>query len=206
MKFEKGSLIIANWQEAPVKIHWTVIISALFFSRFQFLPVFWVSFFGLVFIHEAGHAMIVRYYRLWVEEILIHGLGGYCRYEGETSEIQLAIIAWGGVFAQFIVLIIATITFYIWGYPVSSISYQIHHVFIETNIFIIILNLIPIKPLDGSKAWKIIRPLTEIIQSYFTSIKYRRQDKKVQRELQRIMNVDADTKTSNNQKLENLKK
>lgn len=201
MKFRKGSLTLSSWQGIPIRINWTVILGALFFSRFQFLPIFWVAFFGLVLIHEAGHTIILKHYRLWVDEIVIHGFGGYCRWNGEVTAVQRALIAWGGVIAQLFAFAIAAVVFYFVDYSSSPMTYQLYHVFIRTNILIIIFNLIPIEPLDGAKAWKIIDPLWEKIKDTIKDIKYKRQDKKVRKELQRIMNIEVEPDAMNDKKI-----
>lgn len=163
MEFQKGYLIVGHWRDAPVKLNWTIFLTPIFFGRFEFVPFFWISFFILVFIHEAGHVFIIQSYRLWTEEIVIHGLGGYCRWIGDASEVKQSVIAWGGIIAQLIVLAIAWIITLIFGPPKSLFMTQIHHAFIHTNYFLILFNLIPVEPLDGAHAWKIIRPLRETI-------------------------------------------
>ncbi len=198
MRFEKDSLIAGSWQDAPVRIHWSVVLGALFFSRLHFEPAFWIAFFGLVFIHEAGHALLVTRYRLWIVEIVVHGFGGYCRWEGDADEFQESVIAWGGVFAQFIVFGAAVAATYIFGKPESFIGFQIYHALIETNLWIIAINLIPVEPLDGKKAWRILAPLKETIQSYMTKMSYKRQDKKVRDQLRDIMDANTAPDASKN--------
>ncbi len=198
MDFEKGSLMIGCWQEAPVKLNWTILLSAFLFGRFEFVPFFWFAFFVLVFIHEAGHVFIIRAYQLWVDEIVIHGLGGYCRWAGEVSETKRALIAWGGVFAQIVVLIVALITAWLFGPARSFFQAQIYHAFIDANIFMIVFNLIPIEPLDGAKAWKIVDPLRDFISSKSKERKYKKQDRIVQRQLDEIMTIKVDKGESEN--------
>ncbi len=200
MGFDKGSLIIGHWREAPIKIHWTVLLCAFLFGKFKFLPVYWVAFFFLVFIHEAGHVLIIRHYNLWTEEIVIHGLGGYCQWVGDAEDFQIYVIAWGGIFSQFIVLILAYLSIYILGPPGSSVSYQIYQAFILTNIWMMLFNLVPVEPLDGSKAWKIIDPLRKKLQGKLQVMcrktKQKRQDKTVQKQLHKIMEVSIDEDSS----------
>jgi len=58
-----------------------------------------------VTIHELGHAFLVRRRGLRALAIQIHGLGGVCQHES-GSLYDNAIIAWGGVLAQALVLLI----------------------------------------------------------------------------------------------------
>lgn len=192
MELENGSLIIGYWDEAPVKLNWTILLSVLIFGRFQFVPVFWIAFFLLIFIHEAGHVLVIRHYNLWVAEIVIHGLGGYCRWGGEISETKRALIAWGGVFAQSILLAVAYGAFLFFGPPQSAHVAQLYHAFIHSNIFIILFNLIPIEPLDGARAWKIITPIRDSVSSKFRDLKYKRQDRIVQQQITDILKTEID--------------
>ena len=204
MQIRNGSLIIASWHGAPIMVHWTVILGALFFGRFEFVPVFWIAFFALVLIHELGHALMVRRFSLWLDEIVIHGLGGYCRWSGEATEIQRSIIAWGGVGAQFIVLIAATIAFFSLGSPQSFFAAQLCRVFIYTNLWIIFLNLIPISPLDGAAAWKILRIYYRSIRDNFRKRKHVNQYKTMQNKVQKI--IDAEERFRNRKKVHDSEK
>ena len=189
MKIENGSLIIGHWKGAQIKLNWTIPLTAVFFGRFEFVPMFWIAFFVLVFIHEAGHAFVIRSYQLWIKEIVIHGFGGYVRWFGEVDEMKRALIAWGGIFAQLIVLILALIATFVFGPVKSSFQAQIYRVFIHTNIIMIVFNLLPMKPLDGVKAWKIITPFCDFISSKSADLKRQRQDRIVQKQLEEMMKI-----------------
>lgn len=200
MYIEKGNLIIGHWQYVPIKLHWTILLAAFLFGRFEFVPVFWISFFVLVFIHEAGHALMIKIHRLWVDEIVIHGLGGYCLWAGDVDEIKKSLIAWGGVFTQVIILIVALISASIFGPAKSSMQAQIYHAFIPTNMLIILLNLIPIEPFDGAQAWKILIPFNNFILSTLTPLKNKIQDKVVPKRLNKMIHVTFGRRKGKNKK------
>ena len=91
-----------------MRLHWTLPVGALVFGQGRFVPGFWLGFFLLVFMHELGHAVLVRRYGHHVVSIDIHALGGMCRWSGEPTAIDRSRIAWGGVLAQAVAFAVAT--------------------------------------------------------------------------------------------------
>ena len=156
MTMAKGTLTLAHYHGAPIRVHWSVPIAALVFSRFRFAPAFWAGFFGLIVIHELGHALLVRRFGLTLHSITVHGLGGSCSYSGMPSRRQGALIAWGGVWAQALLLGTTLATWTFLG-PFSGVhAAELYGVLVYTNLLIIGLNLIPLEPLDGAQAWPLL--------------------------------------------------
>ncbi len=157
----RGWWTITRLRGAPVRLHWTVPLGAFVMGRFSFVPAFWLGFVALVLIHELGHALLVLRYRLGLSEIAIHGLGGHCQHQRSGTRFQEAVVAWGGVLAQSALLLAA----YAWtlsvGPPSSEHAALLLHVFTSTNLWLIAINLLPIAPLDGSKAWPLLGMLGE---------------------------------------------
>jgi Zn-dependent protease len=154
--FETGYFQIARIRGAPVRIHWSVVLGALFFTGMRFEPAAWLAFLALVLIHELGHAAVVLACGRRVVGIEVLAFGGVCRWSGEATPMQRALIAWGGVLAQ-VVLYAAT-----WGVvlatggPTSRFGMELVSVFTQTNLWVAMLNLLPIPPLDGAIAWSIV--------------------------------------------------
>lgn len=151
--FRTGLWTIGRWRGVPIRLHWSIPIGALFFGHFEFVPGFWLGFVLLVLFHELGHAYLAHRRRLGVLEVQVHGLGGVCVHESGTP-FDNSIVAWGGVLAQTLFLIpaYAIATFV----PVTNIyAAQLLWAFTTTNLWLIALNLIPIEPLDGGKAWQL---------------------------------------------------
>ena len=140
----------------PIRAHWTLPLGALVFSGFRFAPGFWLGFFLLVLIHELGHALIVRAFRLRVVGIDITGFGGLCHWAGPATERQRGAIAWGGVLAQSVLLVLAFAWLTLAGRPSNAFVAELASVFLYTNVLLIGLNLLPIPPLDGYEAWRFI--------------------------------------------------
>jgi len=157
-----------------VRFHWTVLIGALVFSRFQLAPGAWLGFVLLVLIHEIGHAFLVMRFGLWVDSIDIHGLGGLCRFGGRVTDWNSVVIAWGGVAAQAILGVLTLLVVLVAGEPADAFTWQLYNTFTYTNLWVIGLNLIPLEPLDGAQAWR--------ITDYLPQWKSRRADARRQRE------------------------
>jgi stage IV sporulation protein FB len=152
----RGFWTIGRLAGAPIRLHWTVPLGALAMSRFTFAPAFWLGFVLLILLHELGHALFVLRYRLGLREIMVHGVGGYCAHDPARTAWQESAIAWGGVLAQFAAFVVAELVLLAAGPPRSIYTAQLAHVFTESNLFLIAINLIPIEPLDGRKAWPLL--------------------------------------------------
>jgi Zn-dependent protease len=159
--FERGYLTIARFRGAPIRIHWSTPVGALVFTRFMFLPGAWLGFFLIVLLHELGHAVLVRAARMQVVSIDVLGFGGLCRWYGVPSPRWRALIAWGGVFAQALLLVGTLLTLLVLPPIRSTFLGQLFDTFLWTNGFIIALNLLPIPPLDGAEAWPLLGMLRD---------------------------------------------
>ena len=152
--FSTGYLTLFRYRGVPVKVHWTFPLGALIFSRFRFVPGFWLGFFAIIVVHEMGHAFLVRRRRLRSLEIMVHGVGGYCRHE-VGSAYDAAIIAWGGVLGQVLVLFVPTLILILLGaWPQTVFCADLATALTETNLMFAAFNLIPVAGLDGVQAWK----------------------------------------------------
>jgi len=163
--FETGYWTVARLRGAPIRLHWTVPVEAVLFSGLRFAPAFWLAFFGLILLHELGHAAVVRYFRHRVHAIDVTGFGGLCHWSGTATPIERAAIAWGGVLAQVVVLGATLGLLAVFGPPPNLWTAEVADVFVRTNIWLIALNLLPVPPLDGAEAWPLFRHLRERFRS-----------------------------------------
>ena len=86
---------------------------------------------------------------------MIHGFGGHCRHEA-GSAYDSAIIAWGGVLAQMLVLYVPTmILLQVGVWPANAFMYDFAHAMTEVNLIIALFNLAPFPPFDGHMAWRL---------------------------------------------------
>jgi stage IV sporulation protein FB len=155
--FDRGFLTIARLKGIPIRIHWTMPVGALVFGGLRFAPAFWLGFFVLVLVHELGHAFYVQRYGHRVLSIEVTGFGGLCRWSGAATPYERAAIAWGGVVAQGLLLLAALAVLLALGPPRALWSAELAHVFTRTNLWLIGLNLLPFRPLDGAEAWPLAR-------------------------------------------------
>lgn len=148
---EGGYLTIARFRGAPIRVHWTFLLVAVWFGRGS--PAAWIGFFSLIVVHELGHALLVRWRGHQVDGIEIDGLGGACVWSGRSGVLDDALISWGGVWAQGVSFWIAQTTLDLGLWPDSAFLRGMLTPFLTANVWLIVLNLIPIPPFDGGKAW-----------------------------------------------------
>ena len=152
-----------KWRGVPIVLDWTVLLGLpWFYFRHRDLvgmALAFVAFFFLLLVHELGHAAIAKWRRVPVLEIRLFILHGYCKHEQPEKRSDDVWIAWGGVGAQFVVLLIA------WGLgallEARAFALYLHaepvlRILVTTNLVIILLNLIPLPGLDGAKAWRVL--------------------------------------------------
>ncbi len=180
---------------APIRVHWTLLLGALVWSRFQLLPAFWLGFALLILIHELGHALLVVRYGLGLSEIAIHGAGGYCRHDQSGSRFQEAMVAWGGVLAQLGLYAVVQLSLLVFGPPTSAHVGLIVYVFTDINLWIAALNLIPFEPLDGAKAWPLVGMLAARWRKRTAVHDASRRRRSVQDELRALERLDTQSET-----------
>jgi stage IV sporulation protein FB len=156
MVVKSGYLWIGRFRGAPIRLHWSAPLGALFFTRFRFAPGAWLGFGLLVLVHEMGHAVAVVGARLRVTSVDVLGVGGLCRYEGYPTPGRRVLIAWAGVLAQAALLAATVLALLVLGRPAHPFAADLVEAFTWGNAWMILFNLAPIPPLDGVEAWGII--------------------------------------------------
>jgi hypothetical protein len=152
--FGGGYWQIGRFRGAPIRLHFSILLGLLVFSRFQWLPGFFVAYPCLVLLHELGHAILVKRFGHDVTQVELTGLGGACHWSGNSSPFEEAAIAWGGVLAQLLLYAGA----WLWlelAPPRTWFGAQVAFTFTDTNLWLAAINLLPIPPLDGARAWHI---------------------------------------------------
>jgi hypothetical protein len=157
MYFRKGCLVINLSGPIPVvMIHWTALALAVIVSGFSFQPIAWLAVFVVILIHELGHATAVLKARATVVAIRMDAMGGCCEWVGSVTRAQRLAIVWGGVLAQLLLFGIALgVSFYIGPFG-GEFSGQFLPVLLRWNLILVALNLLPVKPLDGYDAWRLL--------------------------------------------------
>jgi hypothetical protein len=157
MHFRKGCLVIKLSGAIPVfLIHWTALVLAVIVSGFSFRPAAWLAVFVVILIHELGHATAVLKARATVVAIRMDALGGCCEWTGQVTRPQRLAIVWGGVLAQLLLFGIALVV-YIFNGPYGGEFYrQFLPILLQWNLLLVAVNLLPVKPLDGNDAWRLL--------------------------------------------------
>jgi hypothetical protein len=65
------------------------------------------------------------------------------------------LIAWGGILAQALVVLVTWGITLIFGSPTTPHAQAVVQALIEINLWVMALNLLPIPPLDGAIAWSL---------------------------------------------------
>jgi stage IV sporulation protein FB len=136
----------------PLRIHASVLFVAFTLRAYVTAPLAWATWLVMIAMHELGHGILVRRAGGRVNELIVHGLGGECGYEGVRSEESVERIAWGGVLGQ-LALLATTALLVAMGVAVPP---EVRAVAIHLNAWLIVVNLVPIEPLDGAKAWALL--------------------------------------------------
>ncbi len=152
---EGGYFRIGRFGPAPIRIHWSAPFGAFMFSGFRWAPSAWGAFVLLILIHELGHAVMVRAFRLQVTSIDVHGIGGVCNYYGSVGPLGRSLIAWGGVFGQLVLLAIALPLLLLLPKTLPLWGAHLLDALVFTNLWLMAINLLPVPGFDGAEAWKL---------------------------------------------------
>jgi Zn-dependent protease len=144
-----------------VHIHWSALLvmgGMLAASiRSPLLAIIVIcSYFGIIYLHEAGHAYFAKRLGYRTYDIYLGFVHGLCSHEAPLNEKHECIIAWGGVAAQLAVAIPLILVAHMTsiarvpglGPVISLLGY--------TSAMVAAINLAPIRGLDGEKAWRLI--------------------------------------------------
>jgi hypothetical protein len=157
MHFRKGCLVIKLSGAIPiVLIHWTALVLAVIVSGFSVRPGAWLAVFVVILVHELGHAFAVLKARANVVAIRMDAMGGCCEWFGSVTRQGRLAIVWGGVLAQLLLWGSALIVSIYLSPPTNEFSAQFYHVLLGWNLILVAFNLIPVKPLDGYDAWRLL--------------------------------------------------
>jgi Zn-dependent protease len=134
----------------PLRLHWSLLLGAALFCALQPRPLLLLGYAAVLLAHVLGHALAVARTPLRLEGVLLHALGGELLGTGEVSPLRRSLIAFGGVAAQLVLLALALLV---------ALPPDLHDAFTRRNGVMLLLNLVPVKPLDGALAWKLPRRL-----------------------------------------------
>ena len=144
-------MIIKNFFNKIVISKYTYII--VFLALFSGLIKDLIGLIILVFSHEFGHYLISHIFKYKIDKIYIYPFGGLIKYNEIIDKplYQELLITIGGPLNQFLIYLLIFIL-----YKNNLISNYFFNVIKNYNYSILIFNLLPIVPLDGSKIINIL--------------------------------------------------
>ncbi len=147
-----------------IRVNWLFLAVMMLAALTGYLTLFLLAF-ALVLLHELCHALAARAFGFAAREIELLPFGGVARIDGllEANPTAEILIAAAGPACNLLLLMAAqTINAY---FPLPHVQFQL---FIETNIAIAALNLLPALPLDGG------RMLRGLLARYFDLVRVTR--------------------------------
>lgn len=149
---------------APVVFHWSVWLAAALILSLSLrsnplaVVVGVLAYLLLIVVHEAGHAWVARRHGLYVESLRIYPMHGCCVHETARTPAQDIAIAWGGVGAQALLFVLAMLIGAVPSTPglLASLQTAVVTAWGPVNLMILVLNLLPVPPLDGARAWRVL--------------------------------------------------
>jgi len=146
---------------ARVHIHWSVgVVAALLFAASWRQPlhalVAAASYFGIILLHEVGHALFAKRLGYQPFDIYLSFVHGCCVYEQPHTFREQAIVAWGGVLVQLGIALplialnsltkLGSVPYF--GALIAFLGYF--------SFLVALMNLAPARGLDGALAWRLI--------------------------------------------------
>lgn len=130
-----------------IEFHYTYILIALGFILTGYFHNL-IIFTSIIIVHEIGHYTIAKINRLTVEKIVIYPYGGIVKMNNLINtkiNKELSVAISGIIFQTIYYLII------VFFYKEGIVRQYIFSLFKTYNTSILLFNLLPIHPLDGSK-------------------------------------------------------
>jgi Zn-dependent protease len=158
-----GSWRVFTWRGVPVNLNWSMLLAWPMLAAWGYgfgralmaLP----AFVAIMLVHELGHAAVARWRGVQVLGIDLYLMHGRCVHEATYDEFDDVLIAWGGVAGQVPLLVVGLLAQWLsqlLPYAVAGALGPAVGTLISANVLTAMFNLIPVAPLDGAKAWRIV--------------------------------------------------
>lgn len=129
----------------PLRLHWSLLLGAVLFCAAQPRPAFLLGYAAVLLAHALGHLLALRGSKLSLQGLLVHGLGVELVTAGDATPLRRSALALAGPLCQ---LALACGSLWL---PRGELADALG----QRNLIVLLLNLIPIAPLDGAVGWKI---------------------------------------------------
>ncbi len=174
-QIENGSLRLFRFLGITVWVHWSWLVVAIFLLQYReniYSSQAWniaeyLALFGIVLLHEYGHALACRSVGGQAERILLWPLGGvaYVAPPPRPGPVLWSLAA--GPLVN-VLLLAPTIWLAHWGRGRSPDLQTFTYVLALINGVLLVFNLLPIYPLDGGQIlrallWFLIGPVRSLL-------------------------------------------
>lgn len=162
-KFQK-MFEVMEVRRVKVFIHWSVIlISAVILCGAIEDPLLAFTvlacYYGVILLHECGHLVAAQRKGCTVFSVDLYPIWGLTHFSEPYSRRDRCVIAWGGVVAQAIVGLPMIAVVEIFGYTRFAPVNAILAIFGFFSLSVAVFNLIPVPPLDGATALRLLPAL-----------------------------------------------
>lgn len=144
----------------PIQFGASIVLLPLIFVSFTGGPeilfydlVFLAILVGSIFLHELGHAWGCLIQGINVRRIMLYAGGGYCEQNSSTTPYQDELIVAMGPIVNLVLWAVASLMAPMVGDP--EIAWALDTVAF-VNIFLAVLNLMPVMPLDGGRLFLLL--------------------------------------------------
>jgi Zn-dependent protease len=140
----------------PLRLHWSLLLGAALFCTAQPRPGLLLGYAAVLLVHLAGHALAAG--GAGVRGVALHGLGGELILDRELPPLARSISALAGPLAQLAALGAALAAGALL-HPTAQAAQDLLDALGRRNLVVLLLNLIPMRPLDGAEGWRIFQRL-----------------------------------------------
>jgi Zn-dependent protease len=157
----KRHVAVGRVSGVPVHVHWSVVAIAFVMvgSSVEHPGMALVAvtcYLGVLLLHEWGHMAAAHRKGLTVWSIELYPFHGRTMYAASARPYDTCVVAWAGVVAQLVVAVPIVAWLVVVGFTRVNAVNAVLALFGYFSAFIAALNLLPIPPLDGATAWRII--------------------------------------------------
>jgi membrane-associated protease RseP (regulator of RpoE activity) len=162
-KFKK-MIEVMEVRRVKVFVHWSVILISVVILCGAIedpLLAFTVlaCYYGVILLHEYGHMVAAQRKGCTVFSIDLYPIWGLTRLSEPYSRRDRCVIAWGGVVAQAIVGVPMIVLVETFGFTRFAQLNAILAIFGFFSLSVAVFNLIPVPPLDGVTALRLLPSL-----------------------------------------------
>jgi len=156
------SFRVATVAGIPIRIHFTFLLFLAWISMsggssggWQW-PIFVVSIFGCVILHELGHALVAKRLGVTTRDITLYPIGGVAMLDGRPKPRQELWIALAGPAVNVVLAVLIGIALVVQYHGFPPISTNLQHTsflfgLLIANLTLAVFNMVPAFPMDGGR-------------------------------------------------------